>query len=246
MIGLLATAACGRYQFDSQPDAANPQVESDGRSDGQASTCAVTFCDDFDAGTVGAGWDPPMMVGNATFALSTDYSVSAPSSLLLSLPAPELATGMLLKRLPFTATSARVVFEVSYASATPGTAEIDLVRLKWDALPPPCTSFGFYLVRDGTRPFDLQETYGGCGGNENTPFAELDNTGFHHVEMLVTFGPIGTARVRVDIDGAAMVDKLTSHAIDPSTLTLQVGGAAVRNMSAPWQIHYDNVSVELR
>lgn len=80
---LMGTASCGRYQFEAQLDASQVAAADDGGSDArQASNCAVTFCDDFDGGTVGAGWDPPIMVGTSRFSVATDSTLSAPSSLL--------------------------------------------------------------------------------------------------------------------------------------------------------------------
>ena len=236
---VMGTIACGRYRFGPLAD------EQSG--DAAPGTCAHTFCDDFDRpGPLEAGWDSVANTGAATLALATDASVSAPQSFLLSLPAPQLEGGFLVKQLPTATTSARIAFRVGYASTNLGTAEVDLVQLQWDTRPTTCTSFGYYLVRDGTGPFDLQETYGGCGGNANTALPDLGNSGFHSVVMLVTFGAIGTARVRVEIDGNLAVDKPTSHAIDPSSLTLRLGGGASRNMTAPWQIRYDDVIVDLQ
>lgn len=241
---VVATTACGRYHFDPLADADSEAGDAAGDT---IDVCPHTFCDDFDrAGPLAAGWDTVINTGAATLVLAPDASVSAPQSFLLSLPAPQLEGGFLVKQFPQTATSARISFALSYASTTPGTAEIDLVQLQWDTLPGTCTSFGYFLIRDGTGPFDLQETYGGCGGNENTPFLDLENTGFHAIAMEVTFGAIGTAAVRVEIDGTTKVDKLTSHAIAPSSLTLRLGGGAVRDMSAPWDIRYDDVIVDLQ
>jgi hypothetical protein len=238
----LATIACGRYRFDPLAEGQSGDAAPDA-----SAACAHTFCDDFDRpGPIEAGWDSTANSGAAMLVLAADASVSAPQSFLLSLPAPQLEGGFLVKQLPAATTSARIAFSVGYASTSLGTAEVDLVQLQWDVRPAACTSFGYYLVRDGTGPFDLQETYGGCGGNENTPLGDRGNSGFHAVVMVVTFGAIGTARVRVEIDGNLGVDKPTSHAIDPSSLTLRLGGGASRNMTAPWQIRYDDVIVDLQ
>jgi len=233
---LVVAAACGRYRFD-------PLADPDGGID-TASACGHTFCDDFDRAPFLTGWDAFDNTGAANLAVSSETSTSAPNAYLIELPAPQLEGGFLVKRFPTTTTSATIAFQIQYTSTTPGTAEIDLVQLLWDTLPAGCTSFGYILVRDGTGPFGLQETYGGCGGNEDTAFSALENLPFHPIVMTVTFGPVGTARVQVDVDGAR-IDKATSHAIDPSALTLRLGGGAVRDMSAPWLIRYDDVVVDL-
>jgi hypothetical protein len=240
---VVALSACGRIEFDPLADGSAVQdIASD-----TASACGFTFCDDFDrAGPPDNGWDAVMNTGGAAFALDTAEVVTAPQSLLVTLPATELHDGMLVKQLGMATTSARVKLAFSYASADPSTAEIDLVRLRWEMPPAPCTNFGMFLVRDSVVPFQLQETYSNCGGNENTLFDNLDNTGFHTVEMFVTLGPIGTAHVRVLIDGVMRVDKDTSHALPASNLSLQIGGSAVRDMMAPWSIRYDDVIVDLQ
>ena len=239
-IGFLALAAC-KYRF--APSDVDASL-ADGADTGDP-VCPVTFCDNFDReSSAETGWTTTQVNGNAVYSLSTLASVSAPKSLLVEFFAVE--TAYLIKSLPLATTSARVSLSLSYASTNPGTAEVDVVALRWDTLPAPCTSFGYYLVRDGTMPFDLQETYGGCGGNENTPLDILDNTGFHEIDMFVTFGPIGTARVRLDLDGVTRIDKLTSHAIAPSTVTLLVGGGPSRNVVAPWQVFIDDIEVDLK
>jgi hypothetical protein len=166
-----------------------------------------------------------------------------PGSYVLGLPFPNLESGFLEKHFAAPTATVTVAFSISYATMMPGTAEIDLVHLKWDQLPAPCTSFGYYLVRDGqTGVFDLQETYGGCGGNENMGFSALQNTGFHQVKMIVTLGNPGHVKVLVD---EQVIDKNTSHEILSSPLTLRIGGGAIRNMVAPWTIQYDDVIVDV-
>jgi hypothetical protein len=233
---VLMQAACGRLGFD-QFGSADPDATSDG--DDMPPPCAFTFCDTFDR-------DPPLQGAwdNATSSSGALQQLIA-NEYQLALPAPALHNGFLEKTFPASATRAKLMFRLSYASATPGTAEIDLVQLKWNALPMGCTSFGYYLVRDGTGPFGLQETYGGCGGNENTSLGDRDNSGYHDVLVLVTFGAIGDARIRVDVDGTTLVEKATSHAIAPSDLMLRLGGGAIRNMSDPWLIRYDDVFVQI-
>lgn len=85
---------------------------------------------------------------------------------------------VLRRAFPFASVSATVQLQMRYASTTPGSAEIDLVRLKWRTLPTGCTSFGYFLVRDGTGPFNLQETFVGCEFNVNNDHSNLDTTKF--------------------------------------------------------------------
>lgn len=244
---VVATSACGRHLFDPLPDGADGTGDDAPQFD--AASCGHTFCDDFDRpGPAGAGWDTTEVLAGGTFALTSATSVSAPTSFQAALTA--VGDGaFLLKQLPLATTKVTVSLAFSYASAMPGTAEIDLVRLRWDTLRPGCASFGYFLVRDGTMPFNLQETYngGGCGdaaANVNHYFTDLDNTGFHTVTMEITFGGVGVAHVRLVLDGIPS-DFVPPNAIDPSTLTLRIGGFAARNISADWDLRYDDVLVDV-
>lgn len=234
-IAALLLTACGRVWFDPRDD--------EGGSD--AGNCGHTFCDDFDrTGAPEDGWSARIVTGAATVAIASG-GISPSSHFEAGLPMTAIETALLERTFALTSMRATVDLDIGYASTTPGTAEIDLVRLRWIRLPAGCTSFGYFLVRDGTGPFNMQETYGGCGGNENNLLSNFDNTGFHHVRLDVTFGPIGIAHVTLGIDGTAVIDKATTHAIEPSEIELQIGGDAVRNMAAPWQFSYDNVLVDL-
>lgn len=243
-LGLLA--GC-RWHFDLHDDLSDAAGGDVDGADG-APSCEHTFCDDFDRpGPVEAGWDSLFNSGNATPALVTTTSVSAPQSYDLHLPGTSLEGGFLVKALPVTPASSVVVrVQLGYETSTVNDAEIDMLQLKWDTLPAGCTEFGYYFVRDGTKAFNLQETYGTCGGNEQNYLPDLPNSGFHAAVMTVTLGAIGTARIKLELDGATVVDRTTSHAIMPSTLTLRLGAGASRNILAPWDFRYDDLTVDVQ
>ncbi len=243
---LIASAACGRVWFDPRSDAA---TTIDVPADDALASCGHTFCDDFDrSGPVDAGWNAVTNSGLAVTSLVTDSLISPPQSLLVHLPGTSLESGYLVKQLPMATTSAVVSVQLGYETQNVNDAEIDLVALNWDAPPAPCTTLGYYLVRDGTMNFNLQETYAGtgCAPSEQNYLPGLDNTGFHAVIMTITFGAVGTARVKLDIDGTNVVDHTTSHAITASTLTLRVGAGASRNIVAPWDFRYDDLIVDVQ
>lgn len=112
------------------------------------------------------------------------------------------------------------------------------------------SAIGFYLVRDGTEPFDAQETdaNGTCTGNVNHAYAILDNTGLHDVKMTITLGAKGVATAQVEIDGMLQTPVTTvNEAVISSTLSLSVGGSAVRNVAtnATWTVTYDDLYVDI-
>ncbi len=240
---VLLGAGCGRWRFDEllDPDAAS----AIGDIGTDVAACSHTFCDTFDrAGPPEAGWDSVKNSGLAAPSLST-RAVSAPQSLQMHLPGTSLENGFLVKQLPTLTNEVTVEVQLSIETTNVNDAEIDLLRIHWDVLPAPCDSFGYYLVRDGTKQFNLQETYGNCGGNEENYRPLLDNTGFHKIVMVVKTGAVGVAAIQLRIDDALVVDHPTSHAIPPSSLTLEVGAGIARNVVAPWDFFYDDLFVDV-
>jgi hypothetical protein len=251
-VAAVLLAGCGRYFFDEEEHADGGTVDAAG----DAFDCGHTFCDDFDrSGPPEAGWDMITMTTGVASIVS-DTSVSAPQSLLVTIPTDGTTTTgnvFLRKKLPMATTKAVVHLQLQYSVVTTMNTEADFLALQWDTLPVGCTAFGFYLVRDGTKPFNLQETYGDAGtgglcagGSVQNPNLNLDNTAtFNDVTMEVTFGAMGTAWLKLTINGVAVVDKMATHPIDPSTLTLQLGGGISRNGLSPWTIRFDDVTVDI-
>jgi hypothetical protein len=226
----IAVTACGRLDFEP-------------RTDGEASGCGHTFCDDFDrAGPVEAGWTAIETTGG-TLALDPAVAVSAPNGLLATVPFPLSGDVFLGEALPAITQSVHLTFDLDLEATTPG-AEMDLVQLRWTD-PAPCTAFGYFFVRDSTGPLVMQETYGDCGtANQNDDLPAAD--GFHHVDLVVTAGAVGTAALQVAIDGTVVVDKQVDHAIPPSPLELRLGCPGTRDTTAEWRVRYDNVVVDVR
>ncbi len=234
-------ASCGRQNFDplrdGDVDAPDTSDASDASAD--ASPACTTFCDNFDRTTPPqTGWDTRTNTGASTVGIAS-------GQLQITLP----ATGdgaFLVKALPAATTQVRIAFKISYGSTTPGIAEIDLVQLRWEIPAGGCSSEGFYLVRNSTGPFDLQQTYAGCGANVDTALVDLANSGLHVVVMTITLGPLNTAKIEVAIDGGAPTTVMAAHAIPSSSMSLGVGAGAVRDVTTPWEIRYDDLSVDVQ
>jgi hypothetical protein len=249
---VVANGGCGRVWFEPLTDSGGAM----GSADAEAvdldvlPSCGHTFCDDFDrGGPVEAGWDTITNSGLAVPSLTTDRVITAPQAFLVQLPGTSLESTYLVKQLPMTTTTAVIAVQLDYTTTNVNDAEIDLIALNWDSPPAPCTTFGYYLVRDGTMQFNLQETYGGtgCAPSEQNYLPALDNTGYHALVMTVTFGAANsTARIALSIDGTTVIDHTTSHAIPASTLTLRLGAGASRNVVAPWEFRYDDLTVDLQ
>ena len=234
----VALLGCGRRNFDAIGDA-GPGGDAADAPDG-ATVCSGTFCDDFDRPPPApTGWD-----GMSTNTTGT-ATITPMGTLLITLP----GTGdgaFLIKDLPAASSKVTISFRIKYTSTAPGIAEVDLVQLRWNMPLAGCTSEGFYLVRDSTGPFDLQETYAGCGGNVNTGLVDLANSGFHTVKMTITLGTVPTAHIQVAIDTATPVEVTAAHAIPSSTMRLSLGGGAVRDVTTPFSIEYDDLQIQVQ
>lgn len=234
-VALLATG-CGRRNFDDLSDAGD--VDGAVALDApDATACAFTFCDDFSRSDVAQGWDTAGGTG--------DVSVAGNQ---LTVTLDQTSESYFLERaLPAPTTSVTVRMKLGYATTAAGiNCEVDLARLTWDA--GTCaTPFGFYLVRDGTDQFNLQETNGNatCAGNRQNYVPE-PAPGLHDIVMTVTLGAAGVARIDATIDGATLAGRTTVQPVPSSTLKLAIGGVIVRNNAGTWTITYDDVVVDVQ
>jgi hypothetical protein len=225
---------CGRRHFDALSDGATDGDTVDG-----APACPYTFCDDFDRQlNVQQGWDSIDMSG------VPEYSVGG--QLIVTLD----QTGELLylnRSLPAPTSSVTVHLKLGYSTTNAGTnCEVDLLALRFES--GACTTpFGFYLVRDGTDQFTLQETNGNtaCTGNRDNLIPEL-TAGLHDVIMRIDVGPPGVARARLSIDGTMMVDAMPVQTVPASPMTLRLGGVISRNAAGTWTLTYDDLLVDVQ
>jgi hypothetical protein len=234
---VLVSGGCGRVDFDPLRDGATTV-------DGTAA-CTHTFCDDFDRTTPPVtGWSSDV-ASDGTLVIDDTTSVSAPSSLRVDAPLPGPASMFLVEDLPGMASAAiHVEFELAVGQRDDG-AEVDLMQLTWLPAPPPCTLFGYFIVKDDTGPMELQETFSGCGAansNDTFPFGIAD--GFHHVAIDISLGAQAATRLHVAIDGTTVVDKPADRDVPASALELRLG-EGTRTPSVEWIVHYDDVIVDL-
>jgi hypothetical protein len=230
----VALVGCGRRHFDELGDAAP------GSNDATDAAPTCTFCDDFNRPPPAPdGWDGMSSNSNGT------VTVTSMGTLLVTLPASGDGA-FLLKDLPAATSAVKIAFRIKYTSTAPGSAEVDLVQLRWNMPTAGCTYQGFYLVRDSTGPFNLQETYTGCDTNVNTGLVDLANSGFHLVEMTIELGALNTAHIQVVIDGGTPTEVNAAHVIPSSTVRLSLGGGAVGGVTTPFSIEYDDLVVQVQ
>ncbi len=232
---LTVVGACGRIDFDPR---------SDGALD--AAGCQHTFCDAFDdSGALGATWTS---ISDPDDILSLDETtgVSPPASFHVAFPPTVDAMDSLEVALgPTAITSVRYAFDYELVT-TDSTAEIDLAQLHWLTLPSACTDLGFFIVR--TRALMppalvMQETYTGCGGNIDDPLPTT--AGFHHFEITVTLGTAGNARIGVLVDGVTAVDRAIPVDVPSSLVTFSLGAPHIQDAEQAWDMHYDNVAIDV-
>jgi hypothetical protein len=244
LVLVLVAAGCGRWRFDELFDADARGIDDGALPD--TVPCAHTFCDNFDRpGPPEADWDMITNSGLSVPSLTTANVVSSPQAFQMHLPGTSNESGFLVKLLPSVTDEVKLEVQVAIETTNVNDAEIDLIAIHWEAPPSPCDDFGYYLVRDGTMQLNLQETYGNCGGNEQNYLPLLDNTGFHKITMIVKPGIAGTATIQLLIDDALAVDHPTSHLIPESTLRLRLGAGAARNVVAPWDFYFDDLTVDV-
>ncbi len=228
---------CGRVNFEALSDGAGATGDSPMAIDG-ANACAHDFCDSFErVGPIGQGWAMTELVGSVTLSLANEQL-----SLELDQTADEF---FLVQQFPAPTSSVTVSMKLGYTTTNAGVdCEIDLVRMRFEG--GTCMPFGFYLVRDGTDQFNLQETNGNatCSGNRNNYMPEL-TAGLHDIVMRIDIGAPGTARARLFVDGTMTVDRTTLQTVPSAPISLRLGGHLVRNAAGRWTITYDDVSVDV-
>lgn len=233
----VVASACGRYQFEPRDDASAPL---DGPDIDTSASCLSTFCEDFstDMGLLQPPrWDQSAGGGAGMLGVAN-------GQLTVTLPGTG-DSSFLVKTLPAPTTSVTIRMRISYATTNVGTdCEIDLVQLTFAsgcAIP-----FGFYLVRDGTGPFNLQETNGNatCSANRNNYFSVLENTGPHDVKLTIGVGSPGNAALF--LDGAEVYNRATLQPVPSTPMTLGLGGGIIRNAAAAWTITYDDVIIDVK
>ena len=234
VVALLLTG-CGRWYFDPVADAGGSDVAPP-----DVPACAHTFCDDFNRATpVIAGWNGNTLIGDPTREIENGQYHVVVNDIN--------DRADLLQGFPAVTSKITVGFSLRYTNATPSMPadqEIDLVRLSWQTLPVgTCTTYGVFLVRDGTGPFNLQETYQGCGANVNTTIRNLVNLPATNVVLSVTFGP--PTRIRIALDGVEVIEQAAAHDAAPGALQLGIGADVVRNVVSDWDFRYDDVYVDV-
>lgn len=228
----LGGAACGRLRFDGE----NP--------DAVTGPCSQphTFCDQFDReGNVDDGWDGVVAPSPTTVRLSSSNSVSAPNSLQVDFA--DLRAGALTKRLGSWQSLIRIEFDLAVQLGGPPDAEIDVLQLDWDVVPPNCLGWGFYLVRASTGELAFQETYLNCPGVTYNPLTSIDDGRFHHV--VFTISGVSNTQVVVVVDGTTYFSGSPMQTPQLSSLTLHFGAPNLIGVNAPSTVWLDNLTVDI-
>jgi len=214
----------------------------DGDVDGQGLACAAhELCDDFDREPPIEGlWDKRVEMGGAALVLSPTDSVSAPNSLLVSVPyPPNLA--YLEKDLDSASTSVNVGVALALEPMD-ATTELDLLAIEWGIAPAPCTGVSFILVTQAQpRTLALQETYTGCGGLRYSTLV-ADMPGFHTVTVSISVGT--PSSITIEIDRTKVLAKDLAVSLPPAPVKFRIGAQYVGGATAPSSLRFDDVTAD--
>ncbi len=215
---------------------------------GRPSPCAVahTFCDDFDDLPLSQKWDFVRTTGG-TVAHDTSLFVSAPRSLEVSVrPGSGVREALVHKDTPFANGEkvAELAYDLLVDRGSGSFKEVDYGVLMPSPPPENTRSHGITLV---DRPSGMTVQYfrerdGGQYDNEDAPI-ELPE-GWVHVVLRVDYTvspPLGS----VTLNGG----EPTTLSLSPTSLTsvsYEVGGTYIDDVSTSVVIHVDNVTFDKR
>lgn len=227
---LLALAACGRRDFDALGDGGR----GDAPLPADIGPCTHTFCADFTQPNA-AEWDSLDL---------TNGGMGVTGSGTLTATIPATGDGAFVNKTFHATTSISIGFTLAYSTTgSNADTELDLVQLVWATPLAGCTEQGYFLVKDGSGPIDLQETYLSCGANFDITYATLEGTGAHTFVLTITLG--SPARERLVFDGTTLTDNIpTQHDAPASDIHVRVGAAGVRNLDGTWTFVYSNLFVD--
>lgn len=241
MHGRLLAAAfvvhgCGRFAFDPLVDANQSGVDS------AATTClpSFVFCDDFDRTALLGPWDS-LMTERGMLEIEAASGNETPGALRVVLPPQVIGPGpRLITSLASPATETRLRFDVQFDGFDP-SKETDLLWLRWEPPPPPCSALGVYIVKTTADVLAVQETYENCGGVVYHTIGSLDSA-WHRYELVINHGEQRIAATR---DGVTV---LSIEALEPLPATAQsvhLGGPAViSGIVTTWTYRFDNLVVK--
>jgi hypothetical protein len=201
-------------------------------------TPAPTFCEDFDrpaATGPGDGWNYEIVEAGSTVAWSTSTFKSAPRSLHAS----STLGGAGSVSLAFSMVNKMVVdFDVLYESALPGAGGGDISPIL--LTPPTFPGFDVYFYAQYNASY-FQE-YGNTGVCEGLGAPSLGV--WHHISITVNAGT--TTTMDCTFDATTTTNKTLPYAWAlGTTARLQIGLAALYQVSSSQSVYVDNVVVRV-
>lgn len=230
----------GDAGVDAAGEGGTGTAEGGGSSSCSSPSANVMFCDDFDHGELGRGWDALDGV-TGTIALANDSAYSSPFSLVADFPATtDYATGRFLRatlpQVPFQ--SIRCDFRYSRDVIGGSTlVTIFLLRVETSA-----GQLSASLRADVTASQLLVGFPPPDGGPEKATVAagiDFDPGVFRHVGVELT-----RTHANVYVDGVKVAFVTHPVAAAPIRAHLSLGPQDAKPNSAPWRFRFDDVVCE--
>jgi hypothetical protein len=255
LVACVASAACGGDKFTTATAATDAGDTADAASDATASDAGAPtfcgslpdkhyFCDDFDRGTVKAGWDTQAASRYGNVLLDTTTTKSPPRALQVNTSHSVAADE----------TSALLTKDIGTLKAF--TMELDVLVESYGG-EEDTTAFFALTVGDLAYAFTKAGPQGAVFAEALTRdagpgqlFAHVLSNGLAlgswvHVKMAITLPQPGAlGHVVITFDTQTVLDSSLSIVATPGASASLVLGLHLYNAANLWKVHYDNVVVD--
>jgi hypothetical protein len=237
VVALACVCACGRVDFDAEADVSDARA-----GDAAGNLCAqhpgVTFCSDFDEGTI--GWDNVAMAFGSV-ALDSAESKSPPGSLQIDTTTITAGQDPDVGVTKSFGVATQVILAFDVFIDVLGSNEPILCQLAFDDGSQIHAIELVERVPTGVAYIEDTNTVNGMGPTFGYFQAmPLDRGAWHHVEIDYTSG--AAARLSLAFDGATQIDTAPMFTTG-GQLTLQLGIIYLGTPAMAWRAHFDNVIV---
>ena len=252
---ICAASACLFPTVDGLGPTTDAASTSDGSDAGagtgycQTLTPKVLFCEDFDEGSLTAGWDATNTTSPATATLSTSTFESPPASFLAlapNVPLSQYLRSDLEKTFTGPIGNAALTFDLYLGQVDPNTPYTKLVSLEFDGNNP---AYYLYIQIPNSTTIDIADQeptadggvqYGDFGPS---PIPALNT--WTHVELdLASSGNVTTAASLL-LNGTVVIPVFSLPSPDAfGNVTLEIGLAGLGGPTSGWSVQVDNVTFD--
>jgi hypothetical protein len=241
MTAVVSAIACGTLH--GADDAEGPDVGVDAASDAgadaiDASSCDGTFCEDFDHAALGAAWEPPPVVSDASLDLDDTAYVSPPRSLRVTFAGGTNGGAAYLQRTFSSARGFHCSFEVRVSD--PSTDFVDFLVVTTANTTEHVSYYAFEIgIKDGVLRGreDISFTDGGASAPRRVDVAPSPFPAgvWQRVDVVMTF-----TTASLSVAGVVVWQDYPYGGFVPGDLLLQLGGQ-LPGAATPTTINLDDL-----